>query len=120
MKEIWQQYGTGENNRMLPLYQAISRLGTPLVKTMEKAHILTGDDCRSKVGTKHSAQEEALAEKYLVRVWIGAKSTTTAETFDHLRLENDASASAGLDYLPHTSIIHGGWEENHAMLLPTK
>jgi hypothetical protein len=88
MKEIWQQYGTGEKRRMLPLHQAISRLGTPLAKTMIKAHILTGDDCMSKVGTKHAAvtsdpiqflmnfgetetlseQDEALAEKYIVRV----------------------------------------------------
>ena len=108
---------------MLPLHQAISRLGTPLAKTMIKAHILTGDDCMSKVGTKHAAvtsdpvqflmnfgetdtlseQDEALAEKYLVRVWAGARSTTTAETFDHLRLENYTSASAGLDCLPPTS-----------------
>ncbi|KAH3870573.1 hypothetical protein DPMN_033761 [Dreissena polymorpha] len=83
MKEIWQQYGTGEKRRMLPLHQVISRLGTPLAKTMIKAHILTGDDCMSKVGTKHAAvtsdpvhflmnfgetdnlseQDEALAEK---------------------------------------------------------
>ncbi|KAH3723702.1 hypothetical protein DPMN_049496 [Dreissena polymorpha] len=55
MKETWQQYGTGENRRMLPLHQAISLLGTPLAKTMIKAHILTGDDCMSKVGTKNAA-----------------------------------------------------------------
>ncbi|KAH3722038.1 hypothetical protein DPMN_064987 [Dreissena polymorpha] len=71
---------------------------------MIKAHILTGDDCMSNVGTKHaavtsepvqflinfgetytlSALDEALAEKHLVRVWAGARSTSTAETFDHL------------------------------------
>ncbi|KAH3897519.1 hypothetical protein DPMN_021707 [Dreissena polymorpha] len=39
-------------------------------------------------------QDEALAEKYLVRVWAGARSKTAAETFDHLRLENYSSASA--------------------------
>ncbi|KAH3840202.1 hypothetical protein DPMN_113647 [Dreissena polymorpha] len=42
MKEIWQQYGTGEKRRMFPLHQAISQLGTSLAKTMIKAHILTG------------------------------------------------------------------------------
>ncbi|KAH3837457.1 hypothetical protein DPMN_110847 [Dreissena polymorpha] len=41
-----------------------------------------------------SEQDEALAEKYLVRVWAGARSTTTTETFEHLRLENYTSASA--------------------------
>jgi len=28
---------------------------SPLVKAVIKAHILTGDDCMSKVGTKHAA-----------------------------------------------------------------
>jgi len=128
LKKIWQQYGTGEKRRMLPLHQAIAQLGTPLAKTMIKAHILTGDDCMSKVGTKHAAvacnpvqyltnfgetntlseQDEALAEKYLVRVWAGARSTTTTETFDQLRLENYTSASAGIDSLPPTSSVIKG------------
>ena len=138
MKEIWQQYGSGEKRRMLPLHQAISRLGTPLAKAMIKAHILTGDYCMSKVGTKHAAvtsdpvqifnknfgetntlseQDEALAEKYLVRVWAGARSTTTAETFDHLRLENYTSASAGLDCLPPTSSVIKGHIRRGAFLI---
>ncbi|KAH3849322.1 hypothetical protein DPMN_091721 [Dreissena polymorpha] len=95
--------------RIFPLHQAISRLGTPLARTMIKAHILTGDNFMSKVETKHTAvtfdpvqflmnfgetdtlseQYEALPKKYLVRVWAGARSTITAETFDHLRLEVD-------------------------------
>ncbi|KAH3892304.1 hypothetical protein DPMN_016419 [Dreissena polymorpha] len=99
---------------MLPLHQGISRLSTLLAKTIIKAHILTGDDCMSKVGTKHAAvttdsvqffmnfgetdtlseQDETLAEKYLVRLWTGARSTATAEIFDHLRLEHYTSASA--------------------------
>jgi hypothetical protein len=29
-----------------------------------------------------SEQDAALAEKYLVRVWSGARSSTTSETFD--------------------------------------
>ncbi|KAH3789839.1 hypothetical protein DPMN_168028 [Dreissena polymorpha] len=55
-----------------------------------------------------SEQDEALSEKYLVHVWAGARLTTTAETFDHLRLENCASASAGLDCLPPTSSVIKG------------
>ena len=93
MKEIWQQYGTGEKRRMLPLHQAVSNLGAPLAKTVIKEQMLTGDDCMSKVGTKHAAmasdpvqyltnvgevdtlsdQDTALAEKYLVRVWAGGQ-----------------------------------------------
>ncbi|KAL7406573.1 hypothetical protein ABVT39_022458 [Epinephelus coioides] len=105
MEEIWQQYGTGEKQRMLPLHQAVSKLGVPLAKTVIKAHILTGDDCMSKVGTKHAAlasdpvqyltnfgdvdtvseQDTELAEKYFVQVWAGARSSMAAETFDDLR-----------------------------------
>ena len=55
LKELWQQYGTGERRRILPLHQAVSQLGAPLANTVIKAHILTGDDCMSKVGTKHAA-----------------------------------------------------------------
>ena len=43
---------------MLPLHQAVSHLshlGEPLAKTVIKAHILTGDDYMSKVGTKPAA-----------------------------------------------------------------
>ena len=82
----------------------------------------------SKVGTKHAAmvsepvqylinfgeaetlteQDTALAEKYLVSVWAGARSSTIVETFDDLRLENYSSASAGIDAsLPTSSVIRG-------------
>lgn len=77
----------------------------------------------SKVGTKHAAmasdpvqyltnfgeadtlseQDIALAERYLVRVWAGVRSATTAETFDQLRMENYTSASDRIDSLPPTS-----------------
>lgn len=113
---------------MLPLHHAVSQLGAPLAKTVIKAHILTGDDCMSKVGTKHAAltcdpvqyqtsfgeadilsdQDAALAENYLVRVWAGARSTTTSETFDQLRVENYTSANAGIDALPPTSSVIRG------------
>ncbi len=55
LKDIWQQHGTGEKRRMLPLHQAVSQLGAPFVKTVIQAHILTGDNCMSKVGTQHAA-----------------------------------------------------------------
>src|SRR6218665_54842 len=123
LKEFWQQYGTGEKRRMLPLHQAVCQLGPSLAKTVIKAHILTGDDCMSKVGTKHAAmscdpvqylkmfwetdklleQDAELAEKYLVRVWAGARSNTTCETFNQLRAENYITSTVGIDALPPTS-----------------
>ena len=127
-KEIWQQYGTGERRRMLPLHQAVCRLGTQLAKTVVKAHILSGEDCMSKIGTKNAAmasdpvqyltnfgetdvlseQDIAQAEKYLVRVWAGTRSNTTADTFDQLRLENYTGGSVGIYCLPPTSSVIKG------------
>ena len=116
LKELWQQYGTGEKRHMLPLQQAVSQLGAPLVKAVIKAHILTGDDCMRKVGTKHAAmtcepvqyltnfgetdtlsvKDVLLADMYMVRVWAGARSTTTAPTFNQLMVEHYTSSSAGM------------------------
>ncbi|KAK3885499.1 hypothetical protein Pcinc_010240 [Petrolisthes cinctipes] len=110
-------------------FHCISQLGVPLAKTVIKSHILTGDDYMSKVGTKHAAmacdpvqyltnfgeadtmseQDAALAEMYLVGVWAGARSTTTAETFDQLRVETYTGGSAGIDSLPPTSSVIRGY-----------
>ena len=61
---------------MLPLHQTVSELGAPLAKEV--------------VGT-----------------YLGwGSSTTTAETFDQLRIENYTSASAGIDsFYPTSSVI---------------
>ena len=34
LKELWQQYGTGEKRSMLQLHHAVSQLGAPLAKTV--------------------------------------------------------------------------------------
>ncbi|KAH3834838.1 hypothetical protein DPMN_108171 [Dreissena polymorpha] len=64
-----------------------------------------------------SEQDEALAKKYLVRVWAGARSTKTAETFYHRRLENYTSACARLDCLPPTSSVIEGHIRRGALLI---
>ena len=91
----------------------------------------------SKVGTKHAAmasdpvqyltnfgdadifteQGAALAEKYLVRGWAGARSSTTAVTFDDLRVENYTCANAGIDALPPTSSVIRGHIKRGAFLV---
>ena len=38
LKDIWQQYGTGEKRRMLPQRQTISQLGAPFAETVIQAH----------------------------------------------------------------------------------
>ena len=102
-----------------------------------KAHILSGDDCMSKVGSKHAAMtsdpvkylsnfgEESIlteqgiphAEKYLVRVWAGVRSKTTAETFNELRFENYIGDSTGIDSLPPTSSVIRGHIHREAFLI---
>ena len=119
-----QHYGTREKRRM---HQAVSQLGPSLAKTVIKAHMLTGDDCMSKVGSNHAAmacdpvhymtsfgqtdtlleQDTELADKYLVRVWAG--STITCETFDQFRAESYLTQTVGIDALPpSTSSEIGG------------
>ena len=66
-----------------------------------------------------SEQDEALAQKYLVRVWTGARSTTTTETFDQLPLENYTSASAGIDSFPPTSSVIKGRNRKGPFLVHT-
>ena len=96
-----------------------------------------------KVGTKHAAmtcdpvqyltnfgetdtlsdQDVVLADMYLVRVWAGARSTTTAHTFNQLRVEQYTSSRAGIDALPPTSseirghILRGAFLVNRACQL---
>jgi len=125
MVELWVQYGVGETKIMLPLHTLHTKLGYDLCQVIIKAHVLTGDDYVSKVGTKHSAlscfpnthlgehptlceENIELAEKYLVQVWSG-RSRTSSETFDELRLEiYKGSVVKALDNLPPTSSVIRG------------
>lgn len=123
LHELWQQFGTGENRRMLPLHQVEDIFGVAMAKTVIKLHILSGNDHQSKVGTKHAAfvsnplhylsnfgedeiisnEAEALAEEFLVQLTVGVRSRTSAKTFDQLRMEYYKSGKAGIDALPATS-----------------
>lgn len=91
----------------------------------------------SKVGSKHAAmtcdpvkylsnfgeentlteQDISCAEKYLVRVWAGVRSKTTAETFDELRIENYNGGATGIDSLPPTSSVIRGHIHRGAFLI---
>ena len=121
--ELWLQYGTGESQRMLPLHEISITLGPAVSKVLVKAHILTGEDVMSKIGTKHAAYlmdplkylqtfgenprpspaEIALVEEYLVRVYAGIRNKPIAKTFDELRLEKYVSGKVGINDLPPTS-----------------
>ncbi len=108
---------------MLPLHDIVNQLGESLSNVVVKAHILTGNDCVSKVGTKRSAlscnpvqylmnigvtdtlseHDIALAEEYLVHCWAGTRSVTSVKTFGQFRHEVYTSAVRSIDKLPPTS-----------------
>ena len=77
-----------------PLHVLHLKLGDEFYRVVIKAHVTTGDDSLSKVGTKHAAlvskpvsllsnfgessvlsdADLYMAEQYLVQVWYGARS----------------------------------------------
>ena len=123
---------------MLPLHQAVSNLGAPLAKTVIKAHILTGDDCMSKVGTKHAAmasdpvqyltnfgevntlsdQDTALAEN----TWyVSGQGSGQIQLLKLLMTSGwkitAVPARAGIDALPLTSSVIRGHIQRGAFLV---
>ena len=121
--EIWLSFGIGENERMIPMHEVSKRIGPAKSLTMIKAHIITGGDIHSKVGTKHAAvkthpekylssfgetpalseQDISLAEEYLIKVTAGVMTKTRSTTFDAYRREKYTGGSTGINDLPPTS-----------------
>lgn len=128
LKELWIRFGKGETKRMIPLHKIKESIGNELSQSIIKLHVLTGCDTTSKIGTKHAAldcnplpglsqfaeahilteSEILLAEEYLVRVWVGARSKNHTKTFDELRAIVKNTSSKGLDGLPPTSSVVRG------------
>ena len=61
----WIKYGTGEGERYIPIHKLGDLLGPQQCKIVLKAHVLTGCDVTSKVGTKFRALNSE-PEKYLM------------------------------------------------------
>ena len=55
LKELWIQFGTGQNKRFIPVHKLLYKLGPHMCPNVFKAHILTGSDTTSKIGTKATA-----------------------------------------------------------------
>ena len=62
---MWQKFGTGAKKRMIPLHNILRHLGESFCKVVLKAHVLTGDDTMSKVGTKKAAVQDGDPVSYL-------------------------------------------------------
>ena len=54
-EELWLQYRTGENQRIIPLHLWFVELGVDWCKVLIKVHVLTGNDFLSSIGTKLAA-----------------------------------------------------------------
>ena len=126
LRELWVQFGSGEHRRHLPIHILAERLGPSLCRVLVKAHVLTGNDALSKIGTKHAAltcepekylvnfgefsvlSEESfkMVEEFLVRVWTGAGRKTSSQTFDQARLEMHIKGAKPLpEFPPPTSSV---------------
>ena len=55
LKELWIQFATGQNKRFIPVHKLSCKLGPQMCSNLFKAHILTGSDFTSKIGTKAAA-----------------------------------------------------------------
>jgi len=118
LKELWQLYTTGKKRCMLPVHQAVSRLGEPLARAVNKTHVLTGDDCMSKLGNEHTAvvcdcivstwQTVEKQTHYQTKTCLEVLSTCLdrsqiKKTFDQLRMVNYTSATSVILALPATT-----------------
>lgn len=138
LQELWVEVGTDEIRRHIPLHIHAEKLEEGLCKVIVKAHILTGDDAISKIGTKHAslafdpenyladfAESDTVtdenfrkAEEYLIQVWAGVKSKPKSKTFDKLRVEVQLRAKIPkLIYVlpPTSSVIHGHIKEHFTL-----
>ena len=55
VNKIWVTFGIHERQRHMPVYQLAAILGTERLRTLLKAHNLTGCDVASKIGSKSAA-----------------------------------------------------------------
>ena len=101
---MWVEFGTGEHRRKIPLHCLHAKLGEHFRNIFLKAHVLSGNDVASKIGTKWAAitcnqlylntfaendslteTDISVIEHHLVKLWTGLHSSTTVKTFDELR-----------------------------------
>ena len=54
-KEVWNQFGTGDKTRYIPVHSLVQNIGKFRASSLLAAHILSGCDVTSKVGTKAAA-----------------------------------------------------------------
>ena len=119
LQELWILFGTGEKSRYIPIHTLISKVGPLITSGLLTAHVLSGCDVTSKVGTKQSALKcindemtlfsvheslsgelASIGEKYLIKV-LDNKSESL--TFDKYRFEVYYMKNKSIIDLPPTS-----------------
>ena len=55
LQEMWVEFGTGEHRRKIPLHCLHAKLGEHFCNILLKAHVMSGNDVVSKIGTKYAA-----------------------------------------------------------------
>ena len=95
------EFGTGLHKRTIPLHRLQARFRAAFCSILVKVHVISGNEAVSKVGTKHAeltcnpfsltnfAETDSLTtvdisvvERYIGQVSTGARSNTTADTFE--------------------------------------
>ena len=119
LEEIWVKFGAGGHSGFIPLHVMYNNMNKESHSVTLKAHILTGFDATSKIGTKKGALK-ASPEKYLskfgndrtdVLSYEKAESllakvlnaSSQSNTFNDLRYETYASKKTPFHQLPPTS-----------------
>ena len=104
LKKILIRYGTGNTRRFIPVHKIYEKLGNSVSSVLLKAHVLTGCDLTSKIGTKERVlkacaepflqtfgnndslthEDIKSTEQYLIKVY---SPNSKCSTFDKLRYE---------------------------------
>ena len=123
LQEMWVEFGTGEHRRKIPLHCLHAKLGEHFLL---KAHVLSGNDVVSKIGTKYAAitcnplslstfaendslteTDISVIEHYLVKLWTGVRSSTTVKTFDESRHNFYLNGKPSNELPPTSAAIYG-------------
>ena len=129
LEELWMTVGSGEKKTHLPMHRLAEKMGPQLCKAVLKAHIGTGCDYLSKIGTKKAAllakpqftltsfgesatlDEHQIneAENYLARVFRGRlKTKDNDEDFDEMRVNCWRTTNSVIQLPPTSHSIREG------------
>ena len=128
LQNLYLLKGRGDNKKMLPIHKMYASLGDNYCRVLLKAHLGTGADYISKIGTKKSClnakpevmlkefgekitldeDEVQIAEEFLVRVASSCRAACPAKTFDELRVLTWKRTSSVLELEPTSHSIRMG------------